>query len=113
MKIIENKNKLIGERIKKAREAAKKSQKELAVILGFKSTTAISLIEAGERKVKVEDLEKIAEFLHRNIKFLLGIEEKVDIHFALRADKNLSDKEQNEILRFIDFIKKNKSGQTK
>lgn len=103
-----DKNKLIGQKIKEAREAAGKSQKDLAEILGFESATAISLIESGERKVKVEDLEKITEFLHKDIKFFLGIEEKSDVRFALRADKDLTKKDQDEILRFIDFVKKKK-----
>lgn len=113
MKILEDKNKLIGQKIKEARESAEMSQKQLADALGFESATAISLIEAGERKSKIEDLEKMADFLHRDIKFFLGIEEKPDIRFALRADKNLSKNEQEEILRFIDFVKKNKNGRSK
>ena len=72
MKTSEDKNKFIGQKIKEAREAAEKSQKELADALGFESATAISLIESGERKSKIEDLEKMAEFLHRDIKFFLG-----------------------------------------
>lgn len=113
MKTSEDKNKFIGQKIKEARESAEKSQKELADALGFESATAISLIESGERKSKIEDLEKMAEFLHRDIKFFLGIEEKADIRFALRADKDLSKKNQDEILRFIDFVKKEKDGRTK
>ena len=41
-------NKLIGIRIKEAREAVGISQKALADAVGFESATAISLIEAGE-----------------------------------------------------------------
>lgn len=110
MKIFEDKNKFIGQRIKEAREAAEKSQKELADILGFESATAISLIESGERKAKIEDLEKMAEFLQRDIKFFLGLEEKQNIRFALRADSDLSKREQDQILKFIDFIKNKKNG---
>jgi len=110
MKIPEDKNKLIGQKIKEARESAEISQKQLADTLGFESATAISLIESGERKAKIEDLEKMAELLHRDIKFFLGIEDKPDIRFALRADKNLTKKDQEEILRFIEFVKKEKNG---
>lgn len=110
MKNSEDKNKFIGSKIREAREAAQKSQKDLADAIGFESATAISLIEAGERKVKVEDLEKISDFLHRDIKFFLGIEEKQDIRFALRADDNLSKQDQDEILSFIDFVKKKRNG---
>ncbi|TSC76474.1 MAG: hypothetical protein G01um101431_607 [Parcubacteria group bacterium Gr01-1014_31] len=108
MKNHDDKNKFIGSKIKEARESAGKSQKDLAEVIGFESATAISLIEAGERKVRAEDLEEISNFLHRDIKFFLGLEEKQDINFALRADKNLSKQDQEEILRFIDFVKKKK-----
>ena len=57
-----------------------------------------------------EPLEKMSDFLHRDIKFFLGIEEKQDIRFALRADSNLSKKDQDEILGFIDFVKNKKNG---
>lgn len=108
MKTSEDKNKLIGQKIREAREAAEKSQKELSDALGFESATAISLIESGERKAKIEDLEKMSEFLRRDIKFFLGIEEKADIRFALRADKDLSKKDQDKILSFIEFVKRKK-----
>jgi len=117
MKTLEEKNKLIGQKIKEARDLAKISQKKLADILGFESATAISLIESGERRLKIEDLEKIADFLGKDIKFFLGIElnteEKPNIKYALRADKELSKDEQDEVLRFIDFVKKNKHGGSK
>ena len=109
MKTLEDMNKLIGSKIREAREAAKKSQIDLAGALGFESATAISLIESGERKVRVEDLEKIARFLDKDIKFFIGQEDKaVDVRVALRADKDLSEKDREAILRFIEVAKKNK-----
>ena len=109
MKIPEDMNKFIGSKIREAREAAKKSQMELANALGFESATAISLIESGERKVRVEDLEKIARFLDKDIKFFIGQENKaVDVRVALRADKDLSEKDREAILRFIEVAKQNK-----
>ena len=109
MKTLEDMNKFIGSKIREAREAAKKSQMELANALGFESATAISLIESGERKVRVEDLEKIARFLDKDIKFFIGKEDKaVDVRVALRADKDLSEKDREAILRFIEVAKQNK-----
>ena len=109
MKTLEDMNKFIGSKIKEARETAKKSQKELADILGFESATAISLIESGERKLRAEDLEKIASFLDRDVKFFIGQEDKaVDVRVALRADKDLSEKDREAILRFIEVAKQNK-----
>lgn len=109
MKTIEDMNKIIGAKIKEAREAAKKSQMELAGALGFESATAISLIESGERKVRVEDLEKVARFLDKDIKFFIGQEDKVvDVRVALRADKDINEKDREAILRFIEVAKQNK-----
>jgi len=109
MKTLEDMNKFIGSKIKEARETAKKSQKELADILGFESATAISLIESGERKLRAEDLEKIASFLDRDVKFFIGQEDKaVDVRVALRADKDLNEKDREAILRFIEVAKQNK-----
>lgn len=109
MKTSENKNEFIGGKIREAREAAKKSQMELADVLGFESATAISLIESGERKVRVEDLEKIGRFLDKDIKFFIGQEDRaVDVRVALRADKDLNDKDREAILRFIEVAKQHK-----
>jgi transcriptional regulator with XRE-family HTH domain len=111
MKSDDNKYKLIGARIKEARESAEISQKRLAELLGFESGTAISLIESGNRKVSVEDLETIAEVLHRDINFFLGKSEDLeDLDFKLvfRKDKELSQlkpKDRDKILDFIEFVK--------
>jgi transcriptional regulator with XRE-family HTH domain len=104
--------KTIGNNIRKAREQAELSQKDLAEAAGFESATAISLIESGERKVAVEVLEKIAEVLHTDLATLLGVETQVkpDIKTALRADKDLSHKDKEQIIKFIDFVKQSKDG---
>lgn len=109
MKTLEDMNKLIGSKIREAREATKKSQMELASALGFESATAISLIESGERRVRVEDLEKIARFLDKDIKFFIGQEDKaVDVRVALRADKDINEKDREAILRFIEVAQQKK-----
>lgn len=114
MKKIEERYKLIGSKIKEARESAELSQLYLAEKVGFESATAISLIEAGNRKVSIKDLEKIAIILHKDINFFLGKKEKeIDLRFALRADKNLSKKDEEQILNFINFIKENRSENSK
>ena len=97
---------LIGSKIKDARQEANMSQKQLAELVGFDSSTAISLIEAGQRKVSIEDIEKIGKILQKDIKFFLGKKnEEVDLKYALRADKDLSKEAKDSIANFIDFIK--------
>jgi transcriptional regulator with XRE-family HTH domain len=106
-----DKNVFIGSKIREARESQGLSQLALAEALGYESATAISLIESGSRKLRVEDLEKISNFLHRDIKFFLGQEEKApDVKFALRADKDLSQKDKDSILYFIELAKKKRHG---
>ncbi|TXI35277.1 MAG: XRE family transcriptional regulator [Candidatus Moraniibacteriota bacterium] len=111
MKNETDKNAQIGAKIREARDSQGVSQLDLAQALGYESATAISLIESGDRKLKVEDLEKISNFFHRDIKFFLGQEEKVlDVKFALRADKDLQPKDVESILDFIEFAKKKRNG---
>lgn len=106
-----DKNAQIGARIREARESQGLSQMELAQALKYESATAISLIESGDRKLKVEDLEKISNALSRDIKFFLGQEEKApDVKFALRADKDLTQKDVDSIMDFIEFAKKKRNG---
>lgn len=101
----------IGLKIREARQADNMSQKDLALSIGYESATAISLIESGERKISIVDLKQLAKILSRTINFFLdNNNEKPDIRYALRANEDLSKTDQEEILRFIEFIKKyNKS----
>lgn len=106
MKNTETKASLIGGRIKEAREEEGMSQLDLAKLLNFESATAVSLIEKGERKLTAENLDKLADFLHRPISFFLGREEgAVTVRTALRADKDIPQKDIAAIETFIEFIK--------
>jgi transcriptional regulator with XRE-family HTH domain len=97
----------IGDRLREAREKAGLSQGQLAKELGYESATAISLIEAGDRKLKAKDLQKVAEFLHQPIGYFLGqILPPLDIKVALRADKELTDEDKKAVLYFIELAKK-------
>ncbi|MBI2195635.1 MAG: helix-turn-helix transcriptional regulator [Candidatus Levybacteria bacterium] len=61
---------LIGERIRKAREVAGLTQDELGKKTGF-SAMGISYLEKGQRKLKIEDLETIARALNISPSYLL------------------------------------------
>lgn len=101
----------IGSRIRSAREDMGLSQLDLAKALGFESATAISLIEAGERNIAVDNLERLASTLHRDVKFFLGERQDapIDVRVALRADKDLRKEDRDAILHFIELAKqKNK-----
>lgn len=105
--------KTVGQRIEQARIKAGLTQSELAAKLNYSSPTAVSLIEAGKRSVKVETLEKIAEFLHQDVAFLAtGKKPTTSVRTALRADSSFDADDVKEIENFIDYLiaKKEKDG---
>jgi len=112
MKNTEEKDDSIGKRIKFAREEAKLSQMDLARDLGFESATAISLIESGDRNVTIENLEKIANILHRDLNYFLGKDtnKPIDVKIALRADPDLTTQDKEAIMHLIDLAKKRANG---
>lgn len=106
MKNIQDRYQIIGSKIKEARESDGMSQKALADSIGFDSATAISLIESGERRVAIEQLEAISNVLHRDIEYFLGQEvKKTNLQFALSADRDLTTSDKKQILNFIEFVK--------
>lgn len=96
----------IGERIKHAREKAGMTQSELATKLGYTSPTAVSLIEANERSIKVDTLHKIAEILHQDYQYLAtGNAAGVStVKTALRADPSFDKDDIDKIENFIDYL---------
>jgi len=54
---------MIGEKIKKLRRLKEKTQKELGDFLGC-SEAQISHIENGNRKISIDDINKIANFFN-------------------------------------------------
>lgn len=105
-----NRLKFIGEKIRSARQDAGFSQKELAGKIGFESATAISLIEAGERKIGFVEMEKIAKTLDRDIKYFLGEEGQVlDARTALRAEK-INEDDRDAILHILEMAKNRYAG---
>lgn len=100
----------IGQRIRALREAKGKSQQELALDLGYKSDTAIHLIENGKRGVSIETLRKLSQYFGVSTSELIGekkesVSGKLDVVSALRADEGLDEEDVKKITNFIDFIK--------
>jgi XRE family transcriptional regulator, fatty acid utilization regulator len=60
---------LIGERIRFAREQAHLNQKQLADRLGFKDRQILSNIESGQRRVSAEELLLLIRELGRSVEF--------------------------------------------
>lgn len=102
----------IGSKVKQVRTEMGMSQKDLAEKVDFSSSTAISLIESGERNISIDVLQKIASLSRKNIEYFLNDEEKRTIQkeesrIAMRG-KGLTPEQENDVLAYIDFIKKKK-----
>lgn len=102
----EERYEFIGKNIRKARELVSLSQRQLAEKLGYESSTTISYIESGERKVSIVDLEKIAHILDRDIRYFIGQpEEQLNVRIALRAETGLKERDKDAILHIIEMAK--------
>ena len=95
----------IGEKIKQFRMQAGMSQQELAEKLGYKSGTAISLIESGERGVDAADIKKFADALGVTGSLLIGEDTNLDFATALSSEANLKKKDKDDILNFYNYVK--------
>ncbi len=62
-------NRMVGERIKAARESIGLNQKELSERLGFKDRQTLSAIENGTRKVSTAELLSLMKFLLRDLEY--------------------------------------------
>lgn len=100
----------IGKRIKDIREKEGITQADLGQQLGYKSPTFLSLIEDGKRKVRIDDLEKIAKIFHRDLNYFISGEAVTGttIKMALRSDKNLSQGDIKTIESVIEALMRGK-----
>lgn len=71
MKMDEYKN-LIADKIKRAREERNFTQKQVANVLGLKTSNAISEIERGKVNISAADLFLLAEFFNKPLMYFFG-----------------------------------------
>lgn len=82
---------MIGYRIKAARESSSWSQQQLAEELGFKDRQTISALEKGKRALKPEELTQICAALDRDIDYFIDpFVIAGEGQFSWRADPALS-----------------------
>lgn len=87
----------VGARIRQEREKLGLSQLELALKCGFKSKSAVSLIESGKRDVSSKKLETFAKALNVSTQYLLG-----------KSNLDLTNEEESMIEMFRKLTQKQK-----
>lgn len=99
----------LGARLREAREYLNLSQDEVAKALSL-PRSAMSLMEAGQRKVDALELKRLAEIYQRPIAFFTGekrqsapLPEEVQ-HLARTASK-LTDQDREELVRFAEYLR--------
>ena len=98
---------ILGSRLKEAREYLNLARTRLPRSLKV-PRSAVSMMEAGQRKVDAIELQKLAEIYQRPIGFFIGeaasppMPEVVQ-HLA-RAASKLTDQDREELLRFAEFL---------
>jgi len=107
--------KAIGQRIREARQAAGMSQEELGKAIGDYTATAISYFEHGLRKVKIEDIQKLAEVLGKDVSYFLSPREATEpiAQVRLRTKTKISPSHREEISDFIRFVREQKQKEGK
>lgn len=101
----------IGRRIKEARELAGLSQEQLAKKANYGSPATIWYYEAGNRKLGIADLKRLAVALNRPLEYFLDERQLDDgLHrFRLRAASKVSPVGREAVAQFLAFAEINGS----
>jgi transcriptional regulator with XRE-family HTH domain len=99
----------LGEKLRQAREYVGFSQDEVATFLKL-PRTAITNIEAGQRKVEALELKRLAELYRQPVGHFTGEDEAsvslpADVAHLARQAAKLSVKDREELGRFAEFLK--------
>lgn len=98
---------LIGDRLRQAREYLELKQEEAADAVGV-SRSALSLIENGRRKVDAVELARFAHIYGQTIEALSGAAKTAplpeSVQALARAATELTAEDRNELLRFAEFL---------
>ena len=86
-------DKELGKKIKVIRGRKGLSQEFVAKKLGI-NRIALSRIERGERKIKVEELKKLAEVFNISADVLLDLKSDIEVVFE-KSDKKINEKKQS------------------
>lgn len=99
-------HKVLGSRLKEAREALGLTQADVAGALDI-PRSGVAAFEAGERKVTGLELRRLARLYRRSVSWLLGESDDEDVvaDAALyRAAEKLRPQDKEQVLRFVQFL---------
>src|SRR5262245_48967144 len=111
----EDDRKVMGDRLREAREYLGFSQEEVAEHLEI-PRSALSLIETGARKVDALELKKLASLYKRPVAYFAGEDQSEEqyaeevAHLARKVSE-LSPEDRAELGRFADFLRSKKQAQ--
>jgi transcriptional regulator with XRE-family HTH domain len=100
----------LGERLRVAREYVGLKQEDVARHLSI-PRSALSHIEAGQRKVDALELTRIAKLYQRPVSWFTGEDNSTstelpeEIAHVARAAAKLSSQDRQELARFADFLR--------
>ena len=100
----------LAERLRQAGNIVGLKQDDVARRLSI-PRTALSNIEAGQRKVEALELAELAKLYQRPIAWFTGEEAQIgrelpaDVAHVARAAATLSSQDRQELARFADFLK--------
>ena len=100
----------LSDRLRMAREYVGLKQDEVAQHLSI-PRSALSNIEAGQRKVEALELARLAKLYQRPLSWFTGDDAATDDEFpsevahVARAAASLSSQDRQELARFADFLK--------
>jgi transcriptional regulator with XRE-family HTH domain len=100
----------LGERLRIAREYVGLKQEDVARHLTI-PRSALSHIEAGQRKVDALELTRMAKLYQRPVSWFTGEENPPEVELpeevahVARAAASLSSQDRQELARFADFLK--------
>lgn len=101
----------LGEKLREARRYLGLKQEEVAQYLKIQRS-ALSEIEAGNRRVEALELNRLARLYRQPVSFFMGDDEDgsasalpVDVAHLARQAADLSRKDRDELGRFADYLR--------
>jgi transcriptional regulator with XRE-family HTH domain len=107
---VETDRQTLGDRLRTAREYIGLKQEEVARHLSI-PRSALSNIEAGQRKVDALELARLAKLYQRPVSWFTGeggaVSEELppEVAHVARAAASLSSRDRQELARFADFLR--------